>query len=172
MYWNNIVNKHDYEIEILHDNITWEEAKDIERELIETIGRDNLCNLTDGGDGVCGWNPSEETRKEWSEQRKNKDYWTGRKHSDESKKIMREKQIGKPPSNKGQKMTPEQVEKLSKATIGRPSPRRKKVLCVNNGIIYESTEHAAKELELERTCVSKAASGVREHTKGFKFCYV
>jgi len=38
------------------------EAQRLERELIASIGRSNLVNLTDGGDGCAGLVPSKETR--------------------------------------------------------------------------------------------------------------
>jgi hypothetical protein len=50
-YWYKVVNKHDYYIKILYDNMTDEEAFFKERELIAEVGRENLVNMTDGGDG-------------------------------------------------------------------------------------------------------------------------
>lgn len=64
-YWNSIVNKHGYEVQILFEDLTWEEAKEKEKEFIILYGRYNvnkglLCNLTDGGDGSLGYIPSQE----------------------------------------------------------------------------------------------------------------
>jgi hypothetical protein len=61
--WKKIVNKTDYEIEILFDNLTLEKAKEKEIEFIKLYGRINkktgvLANLTDGGDGCSGLNQS------------------------------------------------------------------------------------------------------------------
>jgi DNA-binding XRE family transcriptional regulator len=57
-HWYSIVNKTDYEIEILYDDISWEEAKEKEIELISLYKRKTnggtLCNMTDGGDGSIG----------------------------------------------------------------------------------------------------------------------
>jgi hypothetical protein len=58
-YWHNIVNKTEYFIKIIADNISYEEALNLEKELIKTIGRKNLglgplVNMTDGGEGVLG----------------------------------------------------------------------------------------------------------------------
>lgn len=55
-YWKNIVIKAGYSIEILMDDISWEFAKQKEKEFIKLYGRvdlgtGSLTNLTDGGDG-------------------------------------------------------------------------------------------------------------------------
>lgn len=68
-YWKNIVNKTDYNVEILFDNIDYEDAKELEIFLIKIYGRKDLglgllCNNTDGGDGNT--NMSDETRKKIS----------------------------------------------------------------------------------------------------------
>jgi hypothetical protein len=59
-YWQNIVNKTSYEIEIMLDNLTWEEACEKEKEIIKLYGRKDLnegtlVNMTDGGDGMVGF---------------------------------------------------------------------------------------------------------------------
>jgi hypothetical protein len=63
-YWNNTVEKYGYSVEIIAKNISEEEAKDLERFLIELYGRRDLnngvlVNMTDGGEGV--FNPSKES---------------------------------------------------------------------------------------------------------------
>jgi hypothetical protein len=70
-YWNNIVKKTNYKVEIMLDNITWEEAIEKEIEFIKLYGRKNnntgiLCNLTNGGEGTVGYIIKEETRKKRS----------------------------------------------------------------------------------------------------------
>ena len=69
VYWKNTVNKHGYTIEILYENITWEEACIIEIDLIRQYGRKDigngtLVNLTDGGEGNA--NMSEITKNKIS----------------------------------------------------------------------------------------------------------
>jgi hypothetical protein len=63
--WNRIVKKHGFTSHTLCNNLTSQQAKFIEKILIKKykkMGMD-LCNFTDGGDGVCGWVPTEEFRK-------------------------------------------------------------------------------------------------------------
>jgi hypothetical protein len=65
--WNNITAKSSYDIEILFEDLTWEEACLKEKEFILIYGRKDkktgsLCNMTDGGDGAPGQIHSEETK--------------------------------------------------------------------------------------------------------------
>jgi hypothetical protein len=58
-YWNSIIDKTNYEVEILLESDDYEFIKQKEIEFIKLYGRvDNktgiLCNLTDGGDGALG----------------------------------------------------------------------------------------------------------------------
>ena len=58
-HWKSIVNKTDYEIEIIENDLTWEEACERERYWIKFYGRKDLnegslVNMTDGGDGTVG----------------------------------------------------------------------------------------------------------------------
>jgi hypothetical protein len=62
--WNNKVKKHGgFRVVILQDILSEELAFEVEKSFIKNIGRKNLVNMTDGGEGVSGWIPSEETRK-------------------------------------------------------------------------------------------------------------
>jgi len=55
-YWKNIVNKTDYIVEIIDNNLSWEDACKQEIKLIKYYGRidlneGTLVNMTDGGEG-------------------------------------------------------------------------------------------------------------------------
>ena len=86
IYWNRIVNKTNYKIEILFDELTPEQAKLKEIEFISIYGRRNLkqgslVNLTDGGDGGCGVIVSEKTRHKLRQISKTKKANLGKKLS-------------------------------------------------------------------------------------------
>jgi len=53
IYWNKVVNKHGYEIEIYKDNLTEKEAFELEIKLINELKEKGLqlTNMTDGGEG-------------------------------------------------------------------------------------------------------------------------
>ena len=61
-YWTNIINKTDYTVEIILDNLTEKEAFLKEKEFIDFYGIENLANLTRGGDGVAGYKHSITTK--------------------------------------------------------------------------------------------------------------
>jgi len=60
-HWKNITSKTTYNVEILLDDLTWEEACEKETEFITLYGRADLnkgtlCNMTNGGEGCVGLN--------------------------------------------------------------------------------------------------------------------
>ena len=66
-FWLNIVNKTNYKVDIILDNLNWKEACKKEIEFISLYGRKDLkkgslVNLTDGGEGKKGVKDSLETK--------------------------------------------------------------------------------------------------------------
>lgn len=115
--WNRVKEKTEIRVDIVAENLTWEEACEMEVQLISYYGRKDkgdgeLVNLTDGGDGAVGIIKSEETRKKLSESLRGrklseetkhkvsetlKDYfkenpnpWKGKKHSEETLRLLSE----------------------------------------------------------------------------------
>lgn len=67
-HWYNIVKNTKYEVEIILDDLSWEEACQKEIWWISFYGRSDLgkgplCNLTDGGEGNKGMRHSENLEK-------------------------------------------------------------------------------------------------------------
>jgi hypothetical protein len=54
-YWHHIVNKTEYRVDILLNNLTWEEVCEKEKEFIKLYSKNThggtLCNIADGGNG-------------------------------------------------------------------------------------------------------------------------
>ena len=81
--WQKIVDETEYDIEITHRDIIYEEACSIEKYIIAFWGRKNLglgplTNLTDGGDTTEGYRHTENTKEKIS------NTLIGFKHSQES----------------------------------------------------------------------------------------
>ena len=67
IHWRRIVSKHGFTAHKVSADMPEPCALSFERALIAAIGRQNLCNMTDGGDGISGYRFSEEQRKRISE---------------------------------------------------------------------------------------------------------
>ena len=50
--------------------------------------------------------------------------------------------------------------------------KEKKVLCVNNGVIYHSCKDAESKLNLTKNTVGRVARGERNNTNGYKFIFI
>jgi len=76
-WWKNITNKHDYKVDILLDNLTWEDACEAEKRYILKYGRkcDDglLVNITKGGEGFRG-SHTEKSKQQISKSLSNKSY--------------------------------------------------------------------------------------------------
>src|SRR5258708_30868023 len=53
-HWRAVVAKYGYAVEMVMDGLTEAQAFELEKSLIVISGREVLCNLTAGGDGVSG----------------------------------------------------------------------------------------------------------------------
>jgi hypothetical protein len=149
-HWRNIVNKTDYEVEIVLDNLTWDEACTKEIEFIKLYGRKDLnegtlCNLTDGGEGPLGFVHSQESREKLSKSKIGKPTPTkgkpgtnlGKKFSEETKQRMSESHIGKKHAL-GSKRTNEAKQKYSESKLGDKNPMYGKDPW-NKGITHQVT---------------------------------
>ena len=126
-FWQRIVDKCGYEVEILFDNLDYEQAKLKEQEFISLYGRMNtcnglLCNLTDGGDGSLGYKPTEEALLKISNTSKGRvkspeqiKKWKSKMNftkSDKTKEKIRQSLLNKP-------HTEERKTNQSKAHLGK-----------------------------------------------------
>lgn len=123
-YWNNIVNKVGYRVEILTDGINWEDACEEERRLIKRYGRVSdggvLTNITEGGDGVWGLKQDTELLNRLSKINKGDEnpMW-GKKHTKESREKMA--------VNKGRKFHISDEEKARRKDVKDTNKRIKEL---------------------------------------------
>jgi hypothetical protein len=140
-HWNGIVAKTDYRVDIIINDVTWDEAKEKEIEFIALYGRKDkkkgpLCNQTDGGDGVIGGIMKEETKKKISDFQLslNKKGKPGRKWTEESKRKLSKTNTGFKHTEESKiKMripkSEEHKEKLSLLKKGKPGVKAKRNTC-------------------------------------------
>lgn len=124
-YIRNAINKYGWDgftHEVIYSQIkTKEEAEAIEIKMIADL---NLTNREFGYNISHGGNTP----------------MKGRKHTEKTKRKLSIINKGK----KGKKWTEEQREYMSNYWKGCISPKRKKVICINNGIIYNSITEASE----------------------------
>lgn len=139
----------------------------------------NGLNCNEGGHGNLGRKHSEETLKKMSkskigikhsdERNKQKSLYTkGRKHTDVTKSKMSKVKL--------ERMTDEIKNKIRVGLIGNKNGignkgGSKKVICLTNGIIYDSIKKAANELNLHESGIIMVCKGKHKQTKGYKFKY-
>lgn len=77
-FWDNYVNKHGFEVDIIEQNITRKQAEKIEQKLIADLGRRQLdeggilVNRSLGGESNVGYKHTDEFKQKLSEDRKGK----------------------------------------------------------------------------------------------------
>lgn len=124
-WWNRVVREYGYYTEIIFENLSWDDACDLENLLISEYGRKDLgkgtlVNLTDGGEGGFGVICSIETREKISKSRK-----------------------GMVSNMKGKTTSDEVKNKISMARKGSKGNSNKLVLDTSTGIFYDSIREAA-----------------------------
>jgi hypothetical protein len=159
-YWKNIVNKTDYEVQILFDDLTWDEACEKEKEFITLYGRRDLgtgtlVNMTDGGEGTFGAIPWNKGLVGFG------DFNKGRNHNNNTKEKISQK-------NKGRKLS----EEHKKAIIGTGRSRYGVVqLDLDDNVVNEfySTNEASKITGFNPSSISECCRGKKKSTGGYKW---
>ena len=181
--WYKITNKTDFKVEIVLDNLTWDEVCEKEKEFIaiygrKDLGKGTLCNLTDGGEGAIGrkYITSEETKLKLSKAHK------GKKASEETRQKLREKfanrifseshieGLKKGWQNRKVKSPNEETRRKIAATLGS---KPFKVFDLEGNFVGEfySKAQVIKELNISKTMVYEMFNGKKNTVKGFKFEY-
>lgn len=156
-HWNNIVNKTNYTVQIIIDNITWEEACEKEIEFILLYGKISdgfgiLCNITDGGGGILGYKHSVKTKIKISKSQIGElNHRYGKILTDEHRNKISEslKIISDDIRNRvsayrtGKKHSYEARLKMSKSKIGFNNPKSRPVLNIIDGVYYDCVKDAA-----------------------------
>ncbi len=184
-HWNRVADKYGYEVDILIDGCTWEEACEIEKGLIKDYGRADLglgklVNLTDGGDGILGHKHSYDTINNMSKERlgnKNgmygkgylvlgeKNGMFGKSHKDTTIQKMKNKKVNE--------CTKEKMRIKASQRIGNKSTAGKAVLQYDmNGIfIKEHIPSTFAKLETGASNIGAVCKGNLKSSGGFIWKY-
>lgn len=192
-FWKKIINKSEYRVEILVDDVSFEYAKTKEIEFIKLYGRKDLntgtlCNLTDGGDGMINLVFTETHRKKISDKMK------GRKLSESHLKSFLEftklgiwteerKQKLKDGWAKSTYITPDHVREFRSKRMKENNPNKDKngaaaynfkgnVFVYKDGILigeFVGIVDIEKKLNLNRSKISACLNGRRNTHKGYTF---
>jgi hypothetical protein len=167
--WIDIINKTSYEVEILFDNITWEEACQKEKEFITLYGRINLgtgtlANMTDGGEGMVGVVRSEEYKLKLSQRQKDgKAYWFGKKFTNEHKEKIVNSLKGRPVSEKTKEKISNSLKGEKHPQYGKTSYKAIKVIDTSTNIIYDSITLCQKHTNYKKL-VDKLSGNRKNNT--------
>lgn len=169
--WNN------FEHIIIEEGLSKEQACQSEIDLIKKYNTQNKLfgyNILEGGNapGI-----PKEIRNKISKRLKGNKNGLGKKCSEEKKQKISQAQ-------KGRKLSEERKEKLRKPkSISYPCSKEKRqkiieakkdkkaIICIDNGIEYESIHECARQLGLFATSICKVLKGKKKSTGGFHFKY-
>lgn len=176
--WRNIASKTNIIVEIIFDNLTWNECCEKEKEFIKLYGRiDNstgiLSNLTDGGDGSVGIIISQERRKILSNNFSGKgNPMYGKTHPKIIIEQIRQKNLNRIAWNRG--LNTGENKKLSISKKGclawnkglynvNGKGNSKIVLNLDNGIFYDSCKEASITYCFKHTTLKSKLNGTNKN---------
>ena len=153
-----------FEHEILFENLSEDEAKEKERELISKYNTNNRnfgYNLTGGGDGL--FNPCEELRQKMRNRTlgennyfydrhyygENNPFW-GKKHNESSR---------------------EKISKNHADVSGKFNPRAKSVVCIELNKQYDTIIDASRDLNINNSDIGKCCRGKLKTAGGYHWKY-
>lgn len=113
---------------------------------------------------------SEEAKAKVSQN--NARYWKGKTRSTETKEKISNSLKGKKGYWNGKHHTEETKQKISQSKKGTVSKFRKKVLCVETNIIYDSITEASLKTGASTSKISSCCNGKRKTTGGYHWKYI
>jgi hypothetical protein len=170
-HWHNIVNNTQYKVEIILDDLSFEDACLKEIEFIKLYGRKDknngtLVNWTDGGQGTLGWRHkigcwkdkklSKETCDKISKAAKlrvkEKNPFYGKKHSETTKEKIRKSKLNSKLSDETKLKIQQGLNKSEKflnrdlkVRIGRDNHKSKQVINLITKDIYDNLRIASEK---------------------------
>lgn len=152
----------------LKKNLTEEEALRHEIYMIAVLGRKDkgegiLWNFTDGGEGLSGFKPTDETRAKVSQSLLGNTRRRGKPNSLETRRRISE-------NNKGRTFSPETKEKIKRALQGKPKSAEHKAklkeAALNRKPISEETRQRISQSQRGRTHSPETREKMRQSNVG------
>lgn len=183
-FWNAIVSKAGYSVELVADFFNEDDAFAKEKELIEEHGRKceggTLCNLTTGGEGHSGLPMSDDARAKLSARNTGKGHFNwGKKLSKETCKNKSESMKSSPLNLSGKKLPDWWKQKIAATKVralnpmygktGADHPNSRKVRDVANGNMYDSVQIAADATGQKMKTLYNWLSGHRKNPTTLEF---
>ena len=172
-HWKNIVAQTPYEVEIILDKLTWNEACSKEIEFIALYGRTNLnegtlCNMTNGGEGKFGLKDSAETKQ------KKRNSAINKPKSEQHKQNLSKALIGK---NRGYCSwlvnNENRSNKIRLSKLGKPSLKKTAIIQLdkNNNIIQEFDSYTSAKNATKINGIANVLRGLAKTAGGFIWKY-
>lgn len=171
--WIDIINKTSYKVEILFENLFWEEACEKEKEFISLYGRLNintgiLANMTDGGEGTFGLKWSEESKlKNNIRLKKIKKYWQDKTFTENHKQNISNALKGRVHSVDTRTKISNSLKGEKHQFYGKSTPISKKVINTSTNIIYDSIRLCEKYTGYKK--LSEKLSGKRKNNTSITY---
>ena len=169
IHWKRIVNKYEYKVEILSDNLTWENAQEAEIQLIKLYGRINLktgplCNMTDGGEGCVGHVYSEKTIERFKEigrQRMTEKYKQYMLSFNIGKFVSEETRIKSSIANTGRKNSELSKLNISNGKINKAIITSRSVMDTETNEIWSNMKTCARDNNINYSTLITYLNGIR-----------
>lgn len=166
VHWANVSKKAGYDIVIIRSGLIEQDAIDLEIAMIAGIGLGNLCNKTDGGDGLSGFKMNGEQKAVLVKN------LTGRVFTSETREKISKALTGKTRDRAvveahaakilGSKHKPESIEKIRKALTGRPvsNATREKMSRTHTGKVI--SEQAKINMSIAQTGKKRSKESIEK----------
>lgn len=178
-YWKSIAKKHGLIVQIIAKDINEICSFSLEKALIKFHGRQNLSNMTDGGEGISGFRHSEKTKAGLRGPKPNQKQWLrGKEVPDYLKIKFRDAKLGK-------KQSPDHAEKSRKNKLGvrvsdtsKMNLEKRRLIKNNLGEVFYSAAEAARQISVRlgvnasQGNISMVANGQRKKAYGLEWSYM